>query len=159
MKTWGLKTPAARVNVLRHVGLWPTAIRLSPLWKTEVRKSASIKPWAPMLWQMHSKKWKMVGPSFINFWDQFTVSYIIYILETRYWLFLPQMLVLGYFELLLLLCSFLFQNTVYCWFLLLPFIHLWIYISWWVSWVILGKSSDWRNIYIDYMSTLTISIK
>ena len=28
-----------------HVGLWPTAIKLNPLWKTEVNKSAWIKPW------------------------------------------------------------------------------------------------------------------
>ena len=31
LKTWGIKTPAARVNVLMHVGLWPTAIKLNPL--------------------------------------------------------------------------------------------------------------------------------
>ena len=31
LKTWGIKTPAARVNVLMQVGLWPTAIKLNPL--------------------------------------------------------------------------------------------------------------------------------
>ena len=44
LKSWGLKTPAARVKELTHVGLWPTAIKLNPLWKTKVSKSACIKP-------------------------------------------------------------------------------------------------------------------
>ena len=35
---------AARVNVLPHVGLWPTYIKLNPSWKTEFGKSAWIKP-------------------------------------------------------------------------------------------------------------------
>ena len=35
-------------NVLMHVGLWPITIILNPSWKTEVRKSAWIKPWFPM---------------------------------------------------------------------------------------------------------------
>ena len=30
-----------------HVGLWPMTIILNPSWKTEVRKSAWIKPWFP----------------------------------------------------------------------------------------------------------------
>ena len=32
------------VNVLMHVGLWPMAIKLNPLWKTRVSKNAWIKP-------------------------------------------------------------------------------------------------------------------
>ena len=43
MKTWGLEPPAARVNVLTHIGSWPTAIKLYLLWKTEVSKNAWIK--------------------------------------------------------------------------------------------------------------------
>ena len=37
--------PATKANVLTHIGLWPTATKLNPSWKTEVSKSASIKPW------------------------------------------------------------------------------------------------------------------
>ena len=40
------KPPAARTNVLTHVGwVWPAAIKLNPSGKTEVRKSPWIKPW------------------------------------------------------------------------------------------------------------------
>ena len=35
---------AARANVVTYVGLWPTAIKLNPSWKTEVSRSAWIKP-------------------------------------------------------------------------------------------------------------------
>ena len=31
LKTWGLELPVARVNMLTHVGLWPTAIKPNPL--------------------------------------------------------------------------------------------------------------------------------
>ena len=31
LKTWGLELAAARVNVLTHIGSWPTAIKLNPL--------------------------------------------------------------------------------------------------------------------------------
>ena len=33
LKIWGLEPPAARVNVLTHIGSFPTAIKLNPLWK------------------------------------------------------------------------------------------------------------------------------
>ena len=33
------------VNMLTHIGLWPRAIKLTPFWKTELSKSAWIKPW------------------------------------------------------------------------------------------------------------------
>ena len=36
---------AARANMVTFVGLWPTAIKLNPSWKTDVSKSAWIKPW------------------------------------------------------------------------------------------------------------------
>ena len=36
---------AARANMLTHNGLWPTTIKLNPSWKTEISKSAWIKPW------------------------------------------------------------------------------------------------------------------
>ena len=39
-----LKPPASRANALTYVGLWPMAIKLNPSWKTEVSKSAWIKP-------------------------------------------------------------------------------------------------------------------
>ena len=38
-----MNTPAAWANMLKYVGLWPMAIKLNPLWKTEVSKSAWIK--------------------------------------------------------------------------------------------------------------------
>ena len=38
-----LEPPTARINMLMHVGLWLTTIKLNPLWKTEVSKSAWIK--------------------------------------------------------------------------------------------------------------------
>ena len=38
-------TPAARVNVLMHVGLWPRVIKQNPSRKLEVIKRAWIKPW------------------------------------------------------------------------------------------------------------------
>ena len=31
LKNWGLETPAARVSVLTHGGLQPTAIKINPL--------------------------------------------------------------------------------------------------------------------------------
>ena len=34
-----------RANMLTHIELWPTAIKLNPSWKTEVRKSTWTKPW------------------------------------------------------------------------------------------------------------------
>ena len=37
--------PVAIPNVLMHVRLYATAIKLNPSWKTEVNKSAWIKPW------------------------------------------------------------------------------------------------------------------
>ena len=40
-----LEPPAARAYLLTHVELCPTAIKLNPSWKTEVNKSAWIKPW------------------------------------------------------------------------------------------------------------------
>ena len=36
---------AARTNMLAYIGLCPTTIKLNPSWKTEVSKSAWIKPW------------------------------------------------------------------------------------------------------------------
>ena len=33
-----LEPPAARANMLMHILLWPTAIKLNPSWKTEVKK-------------------------------------------------------------------------------------------------------------------------
>ena len=47
---WKPGSPAARVNVLKHVGLWPTAIKLNPLWKMELSKSAWIKPRKPVFY-------------------------------------------------------------------------------------------------------------
>ena len=41
-----LEPLAARVNMLMHVALWPTAIKLNPSWKTEINKSAWVKPWS-----------------------------------------------------------------------------------------------------------------
>ena len=38
--------PVAMFNMLTHVRLWPRAIKLSSSWKTEVSKSAWIKPWS-----------------------------------------------------------------------------------------------------------------
>ena len=35
-----------------HVGLWPMAIKLNPLWKTEVSKSAWIKPCCHKTWHI-----------------------------------------------------------------------------------------------------------
>ena len=46
LKTWWLKPPFKRVNTLMHVGLWLATLKLNPLWKTEVSKSASIKSWS-----------------------------------------------------------------------------------------------------------------
>ena len=37
--------PAEGANVLMRVGSWPMVIKLNPSWKTEVSKSAWIKPW------------------------------------------------------------------------------------------------------------------
>ena len=44
------------VNMLTHIGLWPRAIKLNPLWKTELSKSAWIKPW----WTCYSSSILMV---------------------------------------------------------------------------------------------------
>ena len=77
-------------------------------------------------------------PSFINFWNQFTVSFSIHnhILQTRYWLFLHQILVLGCSELLLLpffLVSHISSITgfLYC---LHSFVDIYLLLS------VLGKS-------------------
>ena len=40
---------AARADVLMHIGLWPTAIRLNPSGRAEVSKSDWIKPWGDYL--------------------------------------------------------------------------------------------------------------
>ena len=37
--------PVAMANMLALIGLWPMAIKLKPLWKTEVSKSAWTKPY------------------------------------------------------------------------------------------------------------------
>ena len=42
------ESPVVMANVLTHTGLWPAAIKLNLSWKTEVSKSAWIKPCSPL---------------------------------------------------------------------------------------------------------------
>ena len=90
-ENWGLEPPVARATVLTHVELWPTAIKLNPLWKTEVIKSPWMSPHLSLfcpfkLSVLNWTKWNNNGPfwkksNFIEFyshnkWNQWFKSNI-----------------------------------------------------------------------------------
>ena len=53
-----MNPPAASANVLTYIGLWSMTIKLNPSWKTEVNKSAWIKPWNVAISWVPSKMFK-----------------------------------------------------------------------------------------------------
>ena len=89
------KLPAARGNMLTYDGLWPTAIKLNPLWKTEVSKSAWIKPclWTQKIkilkkwnntWQYYDftnvyHEWQSYDVWFLSYGVQWTEFFVIWI--------------------------------------------------------------------------------
>ena len=71
-----LEPPAARANVLTHIALWPTAIKLSPLWKSEVSKSAWIKSSVGLykLKETKMKWWEEYCNKLFSIMDSFLVE-------------------------------------------------------------------------------------
>ena len=78
--------------------------------------------------------WKMV-PLLSNFWNQFTLRYTIHVLESRYWLLVLQISVLGYSELFSSPFSLISYIPSITDFLVVFHSFTNIYICW-VSWVI-----------------------
>ena len=70
-----LEPPASRVNMLTHVSLQSMAIKLNLSWKTEVNKSAWIKPWHDIIYiseTLDSQLMQIILQSLVMGWSGWT---------------------------------------------------------------------------------------